>query len=315
MRVLSIPNYNYKTGNLPKKPVSFEGHDASYDFGIGAASRSVSIVDKGERTVYQGSMYGGLHEVFRFAVAEVKSFHQGSSVESIVEKDRPVTNKIYFADPEEVVSIEKQKNYDFIIYDKSYRVPTLEEIKEKFKSRTHNPRDYNSVFKQMVEYRQRLIKSDIKTKAEIETELIELPERIEKAKQSRDHYYFIWENDRSVKNTEHLNTAHYFVNENEYKLKTADRKIEYYQKRIEKTKKEIALLNKIEQTLKTAEQFFIKRDIAAQKLGNPRNYNTAAEIKKLNEEIDSQIKYANPIYSKIEKLYKNKVMSEIPSKK
>lgn len=169
-----------------------------------------------------------------------ESSFPNSSIESTIFRNQYETNRIYFADPEEVVGPQTKKDHDYIVYDNRPHYPRLEAIRENYYNTEKNANNYGQDFKTIAEYYYRLEKADLlelnrlkeernKIKDEYETSL-EYKRTFEEKKEK-----FPWNVEQINKDKEQ---ADYFFKINSDKYENLNQKIGYYSDRINHSKEQ-----------------------------------------------------------------------------
>ena len=193
---------------------------------------TAGVVAIGREPTYNDSQYGTLEE----KIGQNPLSHANSSIERT--HNNYTTNRVYFADPEEVVNDQTKRDHDFIVYDNQPKYPRLEELKENYFNENRNANNYGQNFKTLAEYYYRLELAD---KKELQKLLDE--------KASFQHEYDIsagykhdldekaqeypWQSDDLKRDKE---KADYFYSINADKYNSINQKIGYYNDRINHSK-------------------------------------------------------------------------------
>ncbi len=175
-------------------------------------------------------------------------YYPNSSIENTLPYRKGyVTDRVYFADPEETITDQTKKDHDYIVYDNRPKYPRLEEVKKnyfgfdyipkEYKS-TDNATDYGQYFKTIAEYYYRLEAADRKEleKLRKEKENFENEYRVSlRYKQHFDekHNEFPWSIDSIDRDKE---VADYFYDKNDKRYNELSQKIGYYSDRINTSK-------------------------------------------------------------------------------
>ena len=179
------------------------------------------------------------------------SYYPNSSIEN-TEKYRTgyKTDRVYFADPEEVVPDETKKDFDYIVYDNRPVYPKLKDVRSNYFDFDYIPscywdfkdsaRNYGQYFKTIAEYYYRLESADRRELEKLQKEKADFENEYQKSIQykheleNRQHE-FPWKN---ATINEEKEKADYFFYLNEKKYNDLSQKIGYYTDRINFSKKE-----------------------------------------------------------------------------
>jgi len=279
MKVLGITSYNYR--GLNNKPHSqtkpaFKGTEYEYYAECGSVhsgrSANCQIYDRNNNVIRSGSesMYASAER----AVDNALRYFYPTGME--VYTNRNIYRKpdergiLYVADPEEGITDEMREKYDFIATENKPSIPSLDDLNHKFHTITGDKTNYNEQFKIAIDYYNRLLKADLKTRNRIELKNIEDEENLQLSLKNRDKYYFDYlEHQDNPEITDKLNTESYYVYQNEQNMRDNSEKYDYYSGRIEDSKAKIRFLTKAEEILDRAGGMLIQRDILASRyIGN-----------------------------------------------
>ena len=209
--------------------------------------------------------------------------------------------KVYVADPEEGITDEMRKKYDYIALEKRPPIPTIEQLDRKFHTMRGDETDYNTMFKDLSGYHKRLLKADLKTYNNLELKNIEDEDYLAASLKNRDRLYF--EHLRfpySQACVDDLNKESYFVSLNQQHIQENKAKMDYYNERIEDSRKKIEYTTKLEAILDKAGGLLIQRDIAAKKLEKDKEQIESAIIEHIDNSHAIKIKQAENRYNKIQ---------------
>ena len=179
------------------------------------------------------------------------SFYPNSSIENTAKyRTGYKTDRVYFADPEEVVPAGTKKDFDYIVYDNRPVYPKLEDVRSNYFDFDYIPsyyweykdsaRDYGQYFKTIAEYYYRLEAADRRELEKLQKEKADLEGKYQKALQYKQEYEnkqneFPWHNP-SIDQDKEKADYFYYLNENRYN--DLSQKIGYYTDRINFSKKE-----------------------------------------------------------------------------
>ncbi len=168
-----------------------------------------------------------------WAIISEHSHRQSNSL--MVRTSNPyITNRIYFADPEEAVSAQTKKDHDFVVYDTRPVYPTLASVREIYYNPNTDAFDLSKSFKNVGEYYYRLEMADKKEHDKLVTERKNFQSEYD---QSRSYKETIdarientpWNSNRTNNDKE---KADYYFSMNHAKMEDLNQKIGYYQDRI-----------------------------------------------------------------------------------
>ena len=148
--------------------------------------------------------------------------------------NRYTTNRVYFADPEEFVSAQTQRDHDYIIYDNRPAYPTHQAVRDLYLDSQKPAIPLMTTFKNVGEYYYRLELADKREHTKLVNERKSFQDEYDK---SREYKEMIdsrladrpWESSTINKDKE---KADYFFNLNHSKMEDFNQKIGYYQDRI-----------------------------------------------------------------------------------
>lgn len=317
MRIYGITAGNYNSTNklqrksqtLSMQP-AFKGTEYQYAGWSGSTYSGgayCKICDKNGNIVVEGAggMYGdSYHEAIYDALKKVNP--GGSNIKIIninpgaYYRDGNM-GKVYVADPEEGITDEMRKKYDYIALEKRPPIPTIEQLDRKFHTMRGDETDYNTMFKDLSGYHKRLLKADLKTYNNLELKNIEDEDYLAASLKNRDRLYF--EHLRfpySQACVDDLNKESYFVSLNQQHIQENKAKMDYYNERIEDSRKKIEYTTKLEAILDKAGGLLIQRDIAAKKLEKDKEQIESAIIEHIDNSHAIKIKQAENRYNKIQ---------------
>ena len=130
-----------------------------FNGGTSGYSHYMNLQD-GDKTE-EKSAYYGLHKdssTLREMLYQHSLMHPNSSLEET--SNRYETNRIYFADPEEVVNEQTKRDHDIIVYDNRPAYPTLSQVRENYFNIEADAQDHGAIFRNIGEYYYRLEMAD-----------------------------------------------------------------------------------------------------------------------------------------------------------
>ena len=212
--------------------VSFKGYTETIVHGkIGTAGAIAIVSDPKDADSANLTTYYSTKEL----IGKRPGSFANSSIEETGRKNGYITDRIYFADPEEVVNEQTKRDHDYIVYDNRPHYPRLEKVKENYEKVGQNAINYGQDFKTIAEYYIRREKADRKELHKLKEELKSfIPEYEESLgyKQMLDEKeeMFPWKVDAVKRDRE---KSDYFYSLNSKKYENLNQKIGYYQLRIE----------------------------------------------------------------------------------
>lgn len=175
------------------------------------------------------------HEAGRLLIQKHDLWHPNSSIENTSSQNyREGNNRVYFADPEEIVNEQTKRDHDFIVYDNRPKYPWLNDVKENYFNDEQNAKDYGLWFKTIAEYYNRLEKADKRELQKLESEKDLIQKDFMISQEYKDYIEtkknkYPWEvediNEDKIK-------SDYFYDENKNKLDNINQKIGYYKDRL-----------------------------------------------------------------------------------
>lgn len=212
--------------------VSFKGYTETIVHGkIGTAGAIAIVSDPKDADSANLTTYYSTKEL----IGKRPGSFANSSIEETGRKNGYITDRIYFADPEEVVNEQTKRDHDYIVYDNRPHYPRLEKVKENYEKVGQNAINYGQDFKTIAEYYIRREKADRKELHKLKEELKSfIPEYEESLgyKQMLDEKeeMFPWKVDAVKRDRE---KSDYFYSLNSKKYENLNQKIGYYELRIE----------------------------------------------------------------------------------
>ncbi len=193
---------------------------------------TAGVVAIGREPTYNDSQYGTMEQ----KIGESRWSYANSSIERT--NNNYTTNRVYFADPEEVVSEQTKHDHDFIVYDNQPKYPRLEEVKENYFNENRNANNYGQNFKTLAEYYYRLELAD---KKELQKLMEEKANFQHEYDISADYKHdldekaqeYPWQSEDLKRDKE---KADYFYSMNSEKYNSLNQKIGYYNDRINHSK-------------------------------------------------------------------------------
>ncbi len=173
------------------------------------------------------------------------SFYPNSSIENTSRyRTGYKTERVYFADPEEVVPDQTKKDFDYIVYDNRPVYPRLEDVKKNYFDYDYIPsyywdnrdssKNYGQYFKTIAEYYYRLEAADRRELEKLKKEKAEFENEYQTSAQYKHELEdkkneFPWQNSSIDQDKE---KADYFYYLNEKRYNDLSQKIGYYTDRI-----------------------------------------------------------------------------------
>lgn len=208
--------------------VSFKGQTLTFRESSAGTSGQVNLaVGNDNSRYYYRREEGEIPSIQRNAL-----YRETSSIEKTKNSYR--TNRVYFADPEEVVNAQTKRDHDYIVYDNYVDFPGLAEVRENYFNKEVDAKNFGQTFKNIAEFHYR---REIADKRELN--------KLKKEKESIQRDYdlsldykstiddkmnkFPWQVDSLKKDKE---KADYFYAINKEKLDNINQKIGYYTDRI-----------------------------------------------------------------------------------
>lgn len=217
-------------------------------------------------------------------------YHENSSIEKT--GNRYVTNRVYFADPEEVVNEQTKKDHDYIVYDNYVDFPSLDEVKENYFNKEVDAKNFGQTFKNIAEFHYRREIADKKEIAKLQKEKENIQRDYDLSldyKNTIDEKLkkFPWQVD-TMKNDKEK--ADYFYNTNSEKLKDVNQKIGYYKGRIEYSQDRQTKAVQAFQIFDEVGLIFFDRD-KARNIIKDRKHSIEIDERWKNEDIEKQKKH------------------------
>lgn len=215
--------------------VSFKGYTETIVHGkVGTAGAIAIVSDPKEAGSASFSPYSTTKEL----IGKRPGSFANSSIEETGSNNGYITDRIYFADPEEVVNEQTKRDHDYIVYDNRPHYPRLEKVKENYEKVGQNARNYGQDFKTIAEYYIRREKADRKELHKLKEELKSFAPEYEESlsyKKMLDEKeeMFPWKVDAVKRDRE---KSDYFYSLNSKKYEDLNQKIGYYELRIEDSK-------------------------------------------------------------------------------
>lgn len=268
--------------------VSFKGQTLTYRESSAGTSGQVNLaVGNDDSRYYYSREEGEIPSIQRNAL-----YRETSSIEKT--NNNYTTNRVYFADPEEVVNDQTKRDHDYIVYDNYVDFPGLAEVRENYFNKEVDAKNFGQTFKNIAEFHYR---REIADKRELN--------KLKKEKESIQRDYdlsldykstiddkmnkFPWQVDSLKKDKE---KADYFYAINKDKLDNINQKIGYYTDRINYSKHRQELAVQAFKIFDEVGLMFMERDNIRHEVehlkGNIRysnniiNYQTK-ELNELNE--------------------------------
>lgn len=215
--------------------VSFKGYTETIVHGkVGTAGAIAIVSDPKEAGSASFTTWSSVKEL----IGKRPGSFANSSIEETGSNNGYITDRIYFADPEEVVNEQTKRDHDYIVYDNRPHYPRLEKVKENYEKVGQNARNYGQDFKTIAEYYIRREKADRKELHKLKEELKSFAPEYEESlsyKKMLDEKeeMFPWKVDAVKRDRE---KSDYFYSLNSKKYEDLNQKIGYYELRIEDSK-------------------------------------------------------------------------------
>ena len=296
-------NANEAIKNNGMSHVSFMGRTVTYrdipsPNSYYSTSGTVEIVTEGEHQISgTGSWYycitdSSYKQAARYAIDKHPYLQKNSSIEAT--ENNYKTNRIYFADPEEVVNTQTKKDHDFIVYDNRPNYPNLNGVRENYFNTNRNAQNYGETFKNIAEYYYRLEMADRKEYDKLVQERKDFQPEYD---QSRAYKMTIderienvpWESKNVKQNKE---KADYFYSINHERMEKLNQDIGYYNDRIEFSKKQQGLAIEAYRLFDEVGLMFMERDNARNQIQRYKDTSRyyEEEIPNWQEELDAKTK-------------------------
>lgn len=275
--------------------VSFKGQTENIIHGTYGTSGAVNIGSYPDSYYdsygYRGH-YNNEQDAIERKIPQHRLYHENSSVEKTSNSYK--TNRIYFADPEEVVNAQTKRDHDYIVYDNYVDFPSLAEVRENYFNKEVDAKNFGQTFKNIAEfhYRRELADKRELTKLQKEKEPIqkEYDLSLEYKNDLDDKMNkFPWQVDSLKKDKE---KADYFYAINKEKLDNINQKIGYYTDRITYSKHRQELAVQAFRIFDEVGLMFMERDNIRHEIGYKNDTIRYAE-NSIKEESENIIKLNN----------------------
>ncbi len=148
------------------------------------------------------------------------------------------TNRVYFADPEEVVNTQTKRDHDYIVYDNRPKYPRLENVRENYFNEERNANNYGQDFKTIAEYYYRRELADKRELQKLLDEKAGFQHEYDISAQYKNELdnkvnEYPWEPQDLKRDKE---KADYFYSKNSERYEQLNQKIGYYSDRINDSK-------------------------------------------------------------------------------
>lgn len=219
--------------------ISFKGHTENFQFGFVGTAGAIGL-NKAPTYDEQGQLNDSYSLVK--LIGKSPNSHADSSIEETRKKNGYTTERVYFADPEEVVNNQTKKDHDFIVYDNRPHYPTIGKVKDSYEKSGQNADNLGQNYKTIAEYYYRREKADRLEVEKLEEERNKLQADFDKSKNFKNvleekNDLFPWDSKELKKDKE---KSDYYYAINAQKDAALAEKIGFYKDRIEHSKKEQA---------------------------------------------------------------------------
>ena len=313
---VSFKGHKEEFSKIPRYSSGYCLTDANYIYGTSGAVHTRLTDPKKDLTTYNIRVewcgYYNRDEqdnANQCLIRNSSSYYPNSSIENTARyRTGYKTDRVYFADPEEIVPAQTKKDFDYIVYDNRPVYPRLEDVKKNYFGYDYIPSyywdcndsaiNYGEYFETIADYYQRLQITDKKELKKLKTERAEFENEYQTSIVKRDEIensnYAQWQKDQ----------ARYFYGINKNKYDNLTNKIAYYKNRIKTSKIQEQKALQAFEIFDEVGLMFMDRDSKRKQVADAKatiNYDTQ-KIKEYDdqlqayhsqqEEIDEQIEIA-----------------------
>ena len=251
---VSFRGHQEEFSEIPKPRYQYDGRDRYYICGTSGAVHTRLTDPKKDLTTHTVPACGSSQdEANKILIKNSSSFYPNSSIEN-TDRYRTgyVTNRVYFADPEEVVFDQTRRDFDYIVYDNRPVYPRLEDVKKNYFDYDYiplekyyyywpsrdNAQDFGQHFKTIAEYYYRLEAADRKELEKLKKEIADFENEYQNSLQYKQELdakknECPWENPQIDSDKE---KADYFYHINQNRYSDLSQKIGYYSDRVNYSK-------------------------------------------------------------------------------
>lgn len=211
--------------------ISFKGQTEMINHKIIGTAGAIAI---GREPNSYNDTYGTIEQ----KIGAHRLSHANSSIERT--NNAYKTDRVYYADPEEVVSSQTKKDHDYIVYDNRPKYPRLSQVRENYFNTERDAENYGQYFKTVAEYYYRLEMADKRELGRLQKQKAQLQQEYDTSAQYKQELDekssdFPWQVDDINKDKE---KADYFYYLNSEKYNAIEEKIGYYNDRINHSKQQ-----------------------------------------------------------------------------
>ncbi|MEE3350253.1 MAG: hypothetical protein VZR09_09470 [Candidatus Gastranaerophilaceae bacterium] len=283
---------NYTNKKTAKNP-DFQGRGYNYQIffdqnGVGSTCYVYDENGNQIRTEGRASMYRPSEE----GVADLCGKLCGNNRINLI-KANPykTTNQLYIADPEETITPEMYRKYDYIATEIAPEIPTLDELHNKFHAIRGNNRDYNKVINFIKAYYGRMLKADTKEKARYEIKQVEDNINLKDAISYKEKCLAeLAERPYMTSLRDEINKQDYYIYANNNALREDKEKLDYYEYKNRATEEKIRFLENLASIINKTGDGLIKRDIAASDLNKHSDYHDENIVNHIETMFDLRVK-------------------------
>jgi len=253
--------------------ISKEASDAAKtnfisDISFGGESKEISknyYCTSGGYYVDQGQAY---------SPAEAVKISRGWHSNSTLEHTNGNSSRVYYADPEEIITPQIRKDHAYIVYDNKISFPKLEALKDYYFSDNEKEGIYSNgraklgEWVEIFNYYERVKKTDLNKLDKLFLEKQKKEEELKKAEEYKRKYDEIYVSNPWGDVPEDKKKADYYEHANREALYFINEKINYYKNKIEKSKNQQRVAAELFSIWEKATKLFHSRDdIARSRVG------------------------------------------------
>ena len=249
---VSFKGHKEEFSKIPRYSSGYCLTDANYIYGTSGAVHTRLTDPKKDLTTYNIRVewcgYYNRDEqdnANQCLIRNSSSYYPNSSIENTARyRTGYKTDRVYFADPEEIVPAQTKKDFDYIVYDNRPVYPRLDDVKKNYFDYDYIPsyywdsensaKNYGQHFKTIAEYYYRLEAADRRELEKLKKEKAEFEKEYQTSAQYKRELdakknEFPWQNPSVDQDKE---KADYFYYLNEKRYNDLSQKIGYYTDRI-----------------------------------------------------------------------------------
>ena len=244
---------------------AFKGQEYSYGItSCGVDGLNCDLTRDG-KYVCSGTSGAGQQKTAAITNA-IRNVYSGANMNITVIDPLSSSGILYIADPEENLSLDVYKKYDYVATEKQPNIPTIEDLEHKFHD-VSNPINYNKKFGAVRDYYSRMLDADTAQLNKYKLKQIEDTENLQSAIENKCLAENQLRNDYNNNEARReLERQSYFIFINNEYLREDKEKIDYYESKNVATREKIEFLDNVVGIINKTGCSLMDRDILADNL-------------------------------------------------